>query len=94
MSSTAGIYILQQIDTKIERNKQRIREIGHVLDDNQIVQQASKEVDIATSSILAATKEQSSIQGEIDIIYSKHKSGENRLYSGAVTSPKELKDLQ
>ena len=94
MSSIAGIYILQQIDTKIERNKQRMREIGRVLDKNQIVQQTAMKVDVATDSVLAATKEQTSIQGEIDIVTSKHKSGENRLYSGAVTSPKELKDLQ
>ena len=94
MRSVAGIYILQQIDTKIDRCRKRIDEITSTLDDNRAVAEAAKNVDRATESMQAATREHGGIQGEIDIVTSKHENGEKRLYSGTVTNPKELKDLQ
>ena len=94
MRSVAGIYILQQIDTKIDRCRKRINEITSTLDDNRAVADAAKNVDRATESMQTAAKEHGGIQGEIDIVTSKHENGEKRLYSGTVTNPKELKDLQ
>ena len=41
MRSVAGIYILQQIDTKIDRCRKRINEITSTLDDNRAVADAA-----------------------------------------------------
>ena len=94
MSSVAGIYILQQVDTKIDRSKKRIAEINSVLDDNSAVVEALRQLQEASDLMDSATKKHAGVQGEIDIVSSKYENGEKRLYSGTVTNPKELKDLQ
>ena len=94
MSTVVSIYILQQIDTKIDRSNERIRRIEIILADRRVVEQASEDLDKATDTMRSASQECTAVQGEIDIVTSKHESGEKRLYSGTVTNPKELKDLQ
>ena len=94
MNSVAGIYILQQVDTKIDRCKKRMAEIQSTLDDNRAVVEAARNVEVATGLMESAIRDHAGIQGEIDIVASKHENGEKRLYSGIVTNPKELKDLQ
>ena len=94
MSGIAGIYMLQQIDSKINRSNERIDQIDVVLADKQDVIIATKAFDKATDAMEIAVKKHAVIQGEIDIVTSKYEHGEKRLYSGVVTNPKELKDLQ
>ena len=94
MNSVAGIYILQQVDTKIDRCRKRMAEIQSTLDDNRAVVEAARNVEVATGLMESAIRDHAGIQGEIDIVASKHENGEKRLYSGTVTNPKERKDLQ
>lgn len=94
MSAVASIYILQQVDTKIYRSNERIQEIVIIIADKHVVENAVEKVDIAKEAMRATSQKLTVIQGEIDIVTSKHESGEKRLYSGTVTNPKELKDLQ
>ena len=94
MSAVASIYILQQIDTKIYRSNERIQQIVTIIADKHVVEDAVARVDVAKEAMLILSKRLTVIQGEIDIVTNKYDSGEMRLYSGTVTNPKELKDLQ
>ena len=94
MSAIAGIYMLQQIDSKINRSNEGIGEVDVMLADKQDVILVKEAFDRATEAKGTVVKKLSVIQGEIDIVTNKHDDGEKRLYSGVVTNPKELKDLQ
>ena len=55
-------------------------EIQSTLDDNRAVVEAARNVEVATGLMESAIRDHAGIQGEIDIVASKHENGEKRLY--------------
>lgn len=94
MTASAKLYILQQIDTKIDRHEVRLVELAKAIGDDSVVRVANAAFDQAVVESKAARRDHQSIQDEIDAVTRKRVAGEERLYSGTVTKPKELQDLQ
>lgn len=94
MSELQQLYILQQVDSEIQTKRRRL---GEVLN-------AQKETEELIAARLRASKVgdelkklriiQKDLNLELDGLISKSKRSEDRLYSGRVTNPKELTDLQ
>jgi predicted nucleic acid-binding Zn-ribbon protein len=94
MSRISNIYRLQEIDLEIESSQKRIEEIDHILGQDEAVLQAQAiltqrdgELTEARSTNLSADHAVASQREKID-------QTEKALYSGSVTNPKELQDLQ
>jgi hypothetical protein len=94
MNSAATLYILQQIDTRLDRHKQRLSELDAAIGDDSVVRGARAALDIVEAESQAARRTHHLIQEEIDMVNRKRITGEKRLYSGTVTNTKELQDLQ
>ena len=94
MSAAAKLYLLQQIDTRLDRHEQRMCELDAALGDDTVVRQAAGGVEGAETESQAARRAHQMIQDEIDKVTRKRAGGEKRLYSGSVMNPKELQDLQ
>ncbi|MDP6792603.1 MAG: hypothetical protein QF660_00960, partial [Anaerolineales bacterium] len=94
MNATAKLYILQQIDTKLDRREQRLLELDAAIGDDSRVRTATAAFESAEAESRAMRREYQLIQDEIDKVTRKRAAGEKQLYSGTVTNPKELQDLQ
>ncbi len=94
MNAAVKLYLLQQIDTGLERHEQRLRELDAALCDDTVVRQAAGGVEGAETESQAAQRAHQLIQDEIDMVTRKRAGGEKRLYSGSVMNPKELQELQ
>lgn len=94
MTASAKLYILQQIDTKLDRNEDRLVELAKAIGDDSVVCVANAAFEQAVVESKAVRREHQSIQDEIDAVTQKQVAGQERLYSGTVTNPKELQDLQ
>ena len=94
MNTAATLYILQQIDTRLDRHEQRLSELDATIGDDSVVRVARAALDSVEAESQAARRAHHLIQEEIDTVNRKITSGEKRLYSGTVTNTKELQDLQ
>lgn len=94
MNVAAKLYILQQIDTELDRREQRLRELDAAIGDDSGVRTATDAFESAEAESRAMRREHQLIQDEIDKVTRKRAGGEEQLYSGTVTNPKELQDLQ
>ena len=94
MNSTARLYVLQQIDTKLDRGEQRLRELEEAIGNDSEVRSVAAALEASELETRAARRKHQAIQDDIDMVSRKKTSGEKRLYSGAVSNPKELQDLQ
>ena len=94
MSQAKTLYQLQEIDLQIIRSTKRLDEIALALADNEIVQKAQQQVDIAEGALKPLRTQSKNLELEIQSTTSKSKATENRLYSGNVKNPKELQEMQ
>jgi len=94
MSRSEILYQLQQFDSELDRSSSRINEIEILIRDRE---ELDKAVSVRDSiSISLAEKQKFLKQAENDVEDQSFKIDQNqkKLYSGAVTNPKELEDLQ
>ena len=94
MNVTARLYGLQQIDTKLDRSEQRLRELEEAIGNDSEVRVATAWLAEAEMETRAARRAHQAIEDEIEMLTQKRTAGEQRLYSGSVSNPKELQDLQ
>lgn len=94
MNTAATLYILQQIDTRLDRHEQRLSELDTSIGDDSVVRAARAAFESVEAESQTARRAHHFIQEEIDMVNRKRIAGEKRLYSGTVTNPKELQDLQ
>jgi len=88
------LYRLQEIDLKLAAHTSRLDEIRHQLADNQAVIEAQELVDKAEIAAKPLRLQQQEIEHQIQTAKNKQNQTEQRLYSGSVTNPKELQDMQ
>ena len=94
MSVASQLYQLQEIDTELESDEQAVSRITLQLGDNKTVIEAQNKLASGRERLQELTKQQRSIEGDIEDITSKLTSVEKELYGGRVRNPKELTDLQ
>ncbi len=94
MGRSENLYHLQRIDSQLDGHHRRIREIQTILEDDQIVKSARAQTDSAQSQLNEAQKQLRSDRAIVQDQRAKIEDSDKRLYSGTITNPKELEDIQ
>ena len=94
MSQVQQLYRLQQYDTEITRKKQRLTEVVQLQRETAELLAARKRFAAAADEVAKWTTAQTDLNLELARVNDEAKRSNNRLYSGQVTNPKELEDLQ
>ncbi len=94
LSQAEALYALQKIDVSLLKHRKRLAEIQALLANNEQVKNAQQAVDNATHKLNPLRAKAKDIDLELQATQNKHKTSEDRLYSGLVKNPKELQDLQ
>jgi predicted nucleic acid-binding Zn-ribbon protein len=94
MSRSSDLYNLQLIDSQLDRHQRRLLEIERALADNSKIQAAEKILKVRTDELEATKKELSKAEELVQAQRLKVKQTDAQLYSGKISNPKELQDLQ
>lgn len=94
MSQIHQLYRLQQIDSEIDEKKKRLGEVLRLQKGNPALVAARGRLETAVEQVQSLKSKHQDKNLELNGLNSKAKNSENRLYSGKVTNPKELADLQ
>jgi predicted nucleic acid-binding Zn-ribbon protein len=94
MSQPRQLYNLQQIDSQLDSARSRITEIEKILSDYTALQQAKAQAENAEKAFQQAQIALKHAEQDVETQQTKIANNERTLYSGSVTNPKELEDLQ
>lgn len=94
MSRSKTLFQLQQYDSELDSSYQRINEIEAILADQKDLENALKEQEQTEEILHSKQKDLRSAELLVEEQNLKIAQNEKNLYSGAVTNPKELEDLQ
>jgi predicted nucleic acid-binding Zn-ribbon protein len=94
MSHIQQLYRLQQVDTEISAKKTRLKEVIQLQREPERLRAARERA----AKALATLRENQALLEDLNLevggVNAKAKRSEQRLYSGKVTNPKELADLE
>jgi predicted nucleic acid-binding Zn-ribbon protein len=88
------LYELQNLDEELEHGQRRISEIGASLGETEALLQARRALAAAEEEHRTWMTRTRDLELEIESLENKISSSEKRLYSGSITNPKELSDIQ
>lgn len=88
------LYALQQIDTRLAREKRRYREVQEHLGESEELKEARAAHKEADAKLSAARARLHDHELETEGVSQKLRETEERLYGGRIKNPKELSDLQ
>ena len=88
------LYQLQKLDTEIDEKKKRLGEVLKAQKEPQTLLAARQRAETAVAALQTWQTKHQDLTLEVGTVSTKAKNSENRLYSGKVTNPKELSDLQ
>jgi predicted nucleic acid-binding Zn-ribbon protein len=88
------LYELQQVDIEIESTSRRLKEIAVSLGESTELRRARKMVTEAEAFLAQCRATMQDLDLEVNGLSQKIEKNEQRLYSGRVTNPKELANLQ
>lgn len=94
MNSLHQLYHLEQTDKEIATKKQRLREVLQAQKGNEELEEAREQHERSSEALSEARARQKDLELELGQLTDKRRRSEDRLYSGKVTNPKELEDLQ
>ncbi len=94
MSDVAALYRLQVLELDILERAKRIKAINAQLEDDAALREAEAEDEEAQAALEEAEARVRDMELEIAAGLDKRQGAETRLYSGEVTNPKELQDMQ
>lgn len=94
MSQVFKLFRLQQIDSQLDRSRQKLKEIELKLKDDSIVRSIQIEVQEAEEKYQQALRNLKSLEQQSSAQRIKIEEVENALYGGKIKNPKELQDLQ
>jgi uncharacterized protein len=94
MSSTLGLFRLQQVDRQIDRVRSQLDSIQKTLENDSELKQALNKVEVTQKENHHALHEMKNAEAEVQAQKIKIEQTESSLYSGNVKNPKELQDLQ
>ena len=94
MSRAAALLQLQGIDLEMDVSRARLRAIEIALGDDPAVKLANRELVDSQAQLHAARVVVQNLEYESQDLGQKIAEVDGRMYSGVVTNPKELRDLQ
>ncbi len=94
MSQVQQLYRLQQIDTEISAKKQRLKDVIQLQRETTELQQARRRAANAALALRNNDAQLEDLNLEVGGVIDKARRSEQHLYSGKVTNPKELSDLE
>ena len=94
MTQIHQLYQLQKLDTQIDEKKKRLGAVLNAQKEPESLLTIRKRVEAANVELQKWQTQHKDLTLELGSVNTKAKNSENRLYSGKVTNPKELKDLQ
>jgi predicted nucleic acid-binding Zn-ribbon protein len=94
MSKPFLLFRLQQIDSKIDTIKSRLGEVDFAIADDSKLQLAQEQTEIASKTLQEAQKGLQIAERNVQDQRVKIQQSEAILYSGKVSNPKELEDIQ
>ena len=94
MSDVLALYRIQQLELEIIDQTKRIKAIDLQLEDNAGLHEAEAAFEAAKAAFDEALKRANDMSLEIATLIDKKQNSETRLYSGEITNPKEMQDLQ
>ena len=94
MSDVLALYRVQQLELDIIDRTKRIKAINQQLEDDETVREAEAQVETAQEAFQESVKRARDMELEIAGVIDKRQTSEALLYSGEVTNPKEMQDLQ
>lgn len=94
MSDLLALYRVQELELDIIARAQRIKAINAEMAGDSALAEARANFEAAQAAHQDASKRATEHEHEIRAVVEKRANSESTLYSGAVTNPKELQDLQ
>jgi predicted nucleic acid-binding Zn-ribbon protein len=94
MSRVSSLYRLQEIDSTLASSHARITEIQEILENDAAVLKAREALSQAEDSLSQARIARNKAEHAVEDQREKIKNTDHKLYSGAVSNPKELQELQ
>ena len=94
MTDAAVLFRLQELELEILERAKRIKAINAQLEDDAALREAEAANEEAQAALEAAAARVRDLELEIAAAADKRLDAEARLYSGEVTNPKELQDMQ
>ena len=94
MTSIAELYVLQEIDLELASARASLEDVRSRLGDSDELEAAKAEADEQDAALRVAEKHFKEQEFEADELRKKIEPVEQKLYTGRVTNPKELADLQ
>lgn len=94
MSQVEQLYKLQQLDSEIVAGKKRLGEVLQAKKGNAALNALRAQAETAVATLKERQTFHKDLTLELNGLNNKAKNSETRLYSGKVTNPKELSDLQ
>jgi predicted nucleic acid-binding Zn-ribbon protein len=94
MSRTQQLHELQRVDLETEKVSGRLKEIADSLGESEDLRRARKMAANAKEHLAHCRAQMQDLELEVTSLTQKIETNEQRLYSGRVTNPKELSNLQ
>ena len=94
MSEALNLLRLQKLDTQLDTVKANLAEIEHILNHDRRVKQAQKVHEKAGAEVKQKKIALNQIEDKVEAQRIKRKTNQASLFSGKITNPKELQDLQ
>ncbi len=94
MSQSKTLYRLQQLDLELDACRSRIREITAVLEQDNELRKAQQAVNAIQDKLRPAEIHTTDLNLELQTVSTQSADLSKRLYSGKVSNPKELEDIQ
>lgn len=94
MSFPLKLFRLQQIDTQLDQASNRMREIEKAINENPQLDQAAQSLKEIEKVLEMHQKQLSQAEDTVRAQRTKIEQSESTLYSGKISNPKELQDLQ
>ena len=94
MPWTDALLRFQDIDLELQKLNQKLADIEAILHDTSTLTQAQQQAEQAEKTAHAARKAQNDVEFELQRTQTELQQTEQRLYSGSVTNPRQLEDLQ
>lgn len=94
MTQVSEIVALQGIDDELSAYRAALEDVERRLRGSEELDAARRELAVTDLALNEARRDQRSLEAQIEMLSAKIEPEEKRLYSGTVTSPKELRNIQ
>lgn len=94
MTQIHQLYELQKLDTEIDEKKKRLGRVLKAQNEPEALQAMRERAETAVATLKTWQTTHKALADEVSSVAAKAQDSEARLYSGKVTNPKELADLQ